>query len=111
MKHMQTGKRRGAFEVLANTRSSQAAIMVLQPGKSTGQPMNEHPRSEQWLFVVAGTGMALVNRQRTRLRRNSLLLIEKGEIHQIRNTGRRPLVTLNFYTPAAYAKNGTLKKK
>jgi mannose-6-phosphate isomerase-like protein (cupin superfamily) len=111
MKHLKTGTTRGSFEVLANTRSAQAAMMVLPPGKSTGQPMNEHPHSEQWLFVVSGTGMALVNRQRTRLRKNSLLLIEKGEIHQIRNTGRRPLVTLNFYTPTAYAKDGTLKKK
>jgi mannose-6-phosphate isomerase-like protein (cupin superfamily) len=61
--------------------------------------------------VVSGTGMALVNHQRTRLRKNSLLLIEKGEIHQIRNTGRRPLITLNFYAPAAYAKDGSLQKK
>jgi mannose-6-phosphate isomerase-like protein (cupin superfamily) len=84
-------------------------MMVLAPGKSTGEPMNEHPRSEQWLFVVSGNGAARVNQRRVRLARNSLLLIEKGEIHQIVNTGRRPLVTLNFYAPAAYTKAGSLK--
>jgi hypothetical protein len=30
-------------------------------------------------------------------RARTLLLIERGEAHEIRNTGRRPLRTLNFY--------------
>ena len=85
--------------------------MVLQPGQSTGEPQNEHPRSEQWLFVVSGSGRALVNKRRFAIRENSLLLIEKKEIHQITNTGRRPLVTLNFYAPPAYTKNGEPKKR
>jgi len=33
------------------------------------------------------------------LRPNDLLLIEKGEKHQIINTGRKDLVTINFYIP------------
>jgi hypothetical protein len=39
--------------------------------------------------------------------RTALLLIEKGEPHQIINTGA-PLVTINFYSPPAYRKNGEL---
>lgn len=109
MKHIKTGSHRGFFDVLAGTRSAQAAMMVLRPGQSTGEPINEHPRSEQWLFVVAGSGKALVNRRRVALRANSLLLIEKGEVHQITNTGRRPLITLNFYAPPAYTKDGDLR--
>ena len=85
--------------------------MVLKPGESTGEPQNEHPRSEQWLFVVSGTGQALVNKKRLAIRDSSLVLIEKGEIHQVRNTGRRPLVTLNFYAPPAYNNNGEPKKQ
>jgi mannose-6-phosphate isomerase-like protein (cupin superfamily) len=33
-------------------------------------------------------------------------LIEKGEPHQITNTGEVPLVTLNLYAPPAYDKQG-----
>ena len=33
-------------------------------------------------------------------------LIEKGEAHRITNTGRSPLVTLNFYVPPAYTSEG-----
>src|SRR5947209_1778042 len=99
MKHIKTKMKRAAFAVLKTTRSAQSAIMVLPPGESTGEPQNEHPRSEQWLFVVSGSGSALVNQRRVPIRANSLLLIEKDEIHQVTNTGRRPLVTLNFYAP------------
>ena len=110
MKHMKLSGQRSAFKVLAGTRSAQAALMTLGPGESTGEPQNEHPESEQWLFVVSGTAKALVKRRRVTLRKNSLLLIEKGEIHQIENAGRAPLVTLNFYSPPAYTKRGELKK-
>lgn len=77
-------------------------MMILRPGKSTGNvPENEHPRAEQWLFVVSGTGRAVVGNSRAAIAQNSLLLIEKGQRHRITNTGRRPLVTLNLYAPPA----------
>ena len=85
-------------------------MMTLKPGQSTSEePENEHPRCEQWLFVLRGTGRAVVGKRRVALKADSLLLIEKGEAHQISNTGRSPLVTLNFYAPPAYTKSGDLK--
>jgi mannose-6-phosphate isomerase-like protein (cupin superfamily) len=33
-------------------------------------------------------------------------LIERGDRHEIRNTGRQPLKTLNFYVPPAYTSDG-----
>ena len=109
MKLISTGKHRGEFDVLLSSRSTQAAMMTLQPGgSSSDEPVNEHPKSEQWLFVVSGTGRARVGGRSVSLRPRSLLLIEKGEPHQIRNTGRSPLVTVNFYSPPAYRKDGEL---
>ncbi len=35
-----------------------------------------------------------------------LLLIERHENHQVRNTGRGLLKTLNFYSPPAFGKDG-----
>ena len=106
MKHLKTTGRSGMFRLLGETRSAQAAMMTLRVGQSTGEPDNEHSGSEQWLFVISGSGDALVNKRRTKIREGSLLLIEKGEVHQIRNTGRKPLVTLNIYVPPAYDKDG-----
>jgi mannose-6-phosphate isomerase-like protein (cupin superfamily) len=112
MKHVKTGAKRGEFALLKTTRHLQAAMMTLRPGgTSDDEPSNEHASSEQWMLVLSGTGEAIVGKKLGRLRRikiseNSLLLIEKGELHQIKNTGRRNLRTINFYAPPAYSDEG-----
>ena len=103
MKLIRTTGHHESFRILAQTRSLQAAVMTLPPGESTGEPDNEHPDSEQWLLVLSGTGRAKVGRRTATLKEGSLLVIEKGETHQVKNTGRKQaLVTLNFYAPPAY---------
>lgn len=97
------------------TRRAEAMIMTLNPGEATeDQPANEHPRCEQWMFVLSGSGSATViskgKRRTAKLRPGSLLVIERGERHQIRASGARPLRALNFYVPPAYTKSGDLKK-
>jgi mannose-6-phosphate isomerase-like protein (cupin superfamily) len=110
MRHIATGSKRAFFTVLHTATNAQAAMMTLRPGQNTSdEPVNEHPRCEQWLFVVSGTGRAVVGKSRVPLKANSLLVIEQGEPHQITNTGRSPLVTLNLYAPPAYTKSGNLK--
>jgi mannose-6-phosphate isomerase-like protein (cupin superfamily) len=49
---------------------------------------------------------AVVGRKRQSLRAGTLLLIERGTTHEIRNTGRTPLETLNLYVPPAYTSQG-----
>jgi mannose-6-phosphate isomerase-like protein (cupin superfamily) len=110
MRHMHTGSHRSYFRVLTSSNSAQAAMMVLKPGQSTGEKQNEHPRAEQWLFVISGTGRARVGRRSVKLKEGSLLLIEQNQEHQVENTGRsRPLVTLNFYVPPAYQRDGEVR--
>ncbi len=84
------------FKVVLGNRRSQAAQMVIMPGAAEGSATNRHAGADQWLFVVAGRGTATINRRRYALAPNTLLLIEHGDRHQIRNTGRVPLETLNF---------------
>jgi mannose-6-phosphate isomerase-like protein (cupin superfamily) len=91
--------------VLGNRRS-QAAEMVLKPGKSEGDSRNRHRGADQWLFVESGTGAATVNKKRYKLKPGTLLLIEKGDEHEILNDGRGLLKTLNFYVPPAYDREG-----
>jgi mannose-6-phosphate isomerase-like protein (cupin superfamily) len=56
--------------------------------------------------VVSGTGVATVNRRRHPLKAGTLLLIERGDEHEVRASGRRPLRTLNIYVPPAYEADG-----
>lgn len=90
------------WRVLGGTKRSQAAIMVLAPGGSEGGPDNKHEDSDQWLYVISGKGKAVVERKEQEIIAGSVLLIEAGERHEIRNTGAEPLQTINFYAPPEY---------
>lgn len=90
------------FKVLGGTKRSQAALMTLSPGEKTGGPDNRHDTSDQWLFIVSGTGNATVAGRDVELAPGSLLCIEANEPHEIRAGTDEPLVTLSVYAPPAY---------
>ena len=94
------------FRVAITGKGSQAAEMVLPPGESEGGPGNRHRGADQWLFVIAGTGVAIVGRKKHALKAGVLVLIEHGDEHEVRNTGRGLLKTLNLYVPPAYDAKG-----
>jgi mannose-6-phosphate isomerase-like protein (cupin superfamily) len=94
------------FHVSLSNARSQTAEMVLAPGEAEGGPDNRHGGSDQWLFIVSGTGVAIVEGKRVPLKAGTLVLIERGDTHEIRNTGRGPLKTVNVYVPPAYTDGG-----
>ena len=94
------------FEVAFAVRKVQAAEMTLGAGSKTGGPDNRHRGADQWMYVVAGTGLAIVNGVQQPLRPGSLLVIEHGETHEIRCTGEESLRTVNFYSPPDYDDDG-----
>jgi mannose-6-phosphate isomerase-like protein (cupin superfamily) len=97
---------RKSFRVIRGNRRAQAAEMVISPGDSEGDARNRHRGADQWLFVVAGRGDALVKGRRYKLVPGALIFIRSGERHEIKATGRSPLRTLNFYAPPAYSLSG-----
>src|SRR5262245_9727884 len=105
MKHI---KLSGAkpFRVVLTNRRSQAAEMALTAGGVEGGSENRHVGSDQWLYVVSGVGTAIVEGKRYALRAGTLMLIERGDIHEIRNTGKTKLRTISIYVPPAFRKNG-----
>jgi mannose-6-phosphate isomerase-like protein (cupin superfamily) len=94
------------FRVALQNRRCQAAEMVIEPGKAEGGPKNRHRGADQWLFVFSGSGVARIKGRQYGLRSGTLLLIEHGDQHEIRNTGHALLKTLNLYSPPAYTKDG-----
>lgn len=102
-KHLRFGH---GFRVVLGDRHSQTAQMTLAPGEAEGGPDNRHKGADQWLYVVSGTGHAVVYGERVELREGTLLLIQRGEEHEVRNTGEVPLRTLNVYLPPAYTDKG-----
>jgi len=102
MERIDTTAHAGFFDVVAGTDRSQAATMTLEPGQSTGGPSNVHVESDQWLFVVEGSGEATIDGETHDLEAGALVLIEPGEAHEITATGDQPLVTVNVYAPPDY---------
>jgi mannose-6-phosphate isomerase-like protein (cupin superfamily) len=102
-KHLQFSH---GFRVVLGDEHGQAAQMTLGPRETEGGPDNRHRGADPWLYVVSGTAQAVVNGERVELREGTLLLIERGDTHQIRNTGAGPLKTLNVYVPPAYTDDG-----
>jgi mannose-6-phosphate isomerase-like protein (cupin superfamily) len=105
MKHEQLKFRTG-FRVSVGNANSQSAVMVLAPGGSEGGPDNRHKGADQWLVVTEGSGVAIVNGRKLPLKTGTIVLIEAGDRHEIRNTGRGLLKTVNVYLPPAYDSKG-----
>jgi mannose-6-phosphate isomerase-like protein (cupin superfamily) len=97
---------RAGFHVGITNRRAQVATMTLLPGSVEGGSDNRHRGADQWLYVIEGRGRATVNGRRFALVPGMLLLIERGDRHEIRNTGRRLLKTLNLYVPPAFNAHG-----
>jgi mannose-6-phosphate isomerase-like protein (cupin superfamily) len=102
-KQLRLGK---GFRVAMSNEHAQAAEMVLPPGDAEGDRDNRHRGADQWLYVISGTGNAWVNGRSYKLSAGTLLLIEHEDRHEIRNTGRTLLRTLNIYVPPAYTAKG-----
>jgi len=94
------------FRVAFEINDAQAAELVIEPGSSEGGPGNFHHGADQWVYVVAGSGAAIVDGKRVPLRAGTLLVIERGEHHELRNTGRSMLKLVNFYSPPAFDAEG-----
>ena len=105
MKHEQLQFRKGFRVSVGNTRS-QGAVMVLGPGDTEGSPHNRHRGADQWLMVTEGSGAAIINGHKVALKPGTLVLIEAGDTHEIRNTGRGFLKTVSVYLPPAYDAEG-----
>jgi len=105
MKRKQLKMTKG-FRVAVGNDRAQVAEMVIARNDAEGSPKNRHDGADQYLYVVAGTGQATINGRKVPLTAGTMLLIERGDRHEIRNTGRALLRTLNFYTPPAYDRKG-----
>lgn len=98
MKKYYVSKSKWNWKIFHRTKRTQAALMCIQPGSSEGSSTNKHPNSDQWVYVVSGTGRAKIGRKSVLLTKGILILIEAGEAHEIIST-KSKLVTLNFYGP------------
>ena len=92
--------RAGMFAVLENGQGLQTAVMRLAPGGESGQLGNEHPDSEQVLFIMLdGIVEATVGDRRFEMRAGDSIIVEKNVSHRFVNRSQMTATTFNVYAP------------
>ena len=103
-KHLQFGH---GFRVVLGNARSQAAQMTLGARRDRGRPGQPAPRCRPVAVRRVGEGVRPRSRASpVELREGTLAADRGGDTHEIRNTGREPLRTLNVYIPPAYTDEG-----
>lgn len=90
------------FEVLQTSRNTQTAIMVLEPGRSSGERPEAHEKSEQVLLVLEGEVEAQIAGERRIIRTGDVVLIPAGVPHKFTNQSQVRALTFNTYSPPEY---------
>jgi len=76
--------------------------MTLGPGEESGPKQNEHPASEQVLYLVEGELEAEIGDRRLTMRAGDSVIVGTQTPHRFSNRSDRPAVTFNVYAPPAY---------
>lgn len=82
-------------------RQSQLVVMTIPPGGEIGE--ETHPKTDQILAFVSGTGEADVAGETTSIGPGDLVVVPAGTLHNFRNTGDAPLVLYTVYAPPEHA--------
>jgi len=90
------------FDVLETAKRCQTAVMTLGPGEESGPKQNEHPDSEQVLYVIEGELEAEIGERRFTLRAGDSVIVGTQIPHRFSNRSDRPALTFNVYAPPAY---------
>lgn len=90
------------FSVLQTAELSQSALMSIAPGEASGPKENEHPASEQVLYLIEGELCAEIGERSFMMRAGDSTIVRREVAHRFVNRGSKPALTLNVYTPPAY---------
>lgn len=99
---VERAKRNAYFrEVVSTGPHCQVVVMSLAPGESIGREV--HQGVDQIFVFVAGSGEAVLDRERTSVGPGRLVHVMAGVPHDVVNTGERDLRLYTIYAPAQHA--------
>lgn len=82
--------------VLYTAKNCQLVVMALMPKESIGAEMH---KLDQFFRVEEGEGEAILSGLRTPIRAGFAVIVPAGVLHNIINTGDRPMKLLTLYAP------------
>lgn len=87
--------------VIYSGKHSQIVLMSLLVGEDIG--METHGTSDQILFIVHGDGKAIVGREKTNIKKHSVIFVPAGTEHNIINKGNDEMKLYTIYAPSVHA--------
>ncbi|MCL5006761.1 MAG: cupin domain-containing protein [Patescibacteria group bacterium] len=84
-------------KVLFTGKNSQLVVMSVPPQEEIGE--ETHPRVEQTLFFLSGTGRAVLDGKVSQISAGSAVVVTPGTKHNFFNTGVEPLTIITVYSP------------
>jgi mannose-6-phosphate isomerase-like protein (cupin superfamily) len=84
--------------VLFTGTKSQLVVMHIPPQGEIGT--ETHPHVEQTLFILSGSGVAVLDGKEQAVQAGDALMVTPGTEHNVMNTGDVPLKVYTIYAPA-----------
>ncbi len=85
-------------KVIFTGHNSQLVVMDIKPGEDVGE--ETHHRVEQTLFLLSGTGKAVLNGKEYPFNAGDVVVVPPGTKHNFINTGAESLKIYTIYAPA-----------
>lgn len=85
-------------KVLYTGEESQLVLMSLLPGEDIGSEV--HPDNDQFFRFEAGSGDVVINETEYSVSDGDAVVVPKGAMHNVINTGDKPLRFYTIYSPA-----------
>ncbi len=83
--------------VIFTGNNSQLVVMDIKPGEDVGEETHYHV--EQTLFLLSGTGVAVLNGVRQPFKAGDVVVVTPGTKHNFINTGTDSLKIYTMYSP------------
>ena len=84
----------------------QLVLMTLQPGEEIGE--ETHEDHDQFFRIEEGEGEVHIDKKITRIEDDFAVIVPAGALHNVVNTGDRPLRLYTIYGPPEH-KEGTVR--
>lgn len=76
-----------------------SCLIRIPPGFKV-RPAHSHPNGEEVVYIIHGSGRALVGGEVTSIREGSMVLFPQGQSHMLHNTGAEEMKVICFFAPA-----------
>lgn len=82
-----------------------SVCLIRIPAGHRVKPAHSHPHGEEVVYIIHGTGRALVDGEVAPIREGSLVLFPQGKAHMLHNTGEEEMKVICFFAPPTGLEN------